>query len=519
VPTLAQRLLIPAVALGVVVVGLIGLDRSPITAMDEVFYVEPARMLATRGQLIAPLFAGLRGLSEHYFLHPPGLFLAQALVFIAFGFGKWQARLPGLLEYGASTALVAAIVVRSVPPRSWRHWLAAGAAILFACDAGVIQSYRIARPDIQATLLALLSLWILVRAAATDRSNNPTTLFLAGLCAGASAMTYFAMIEVLPGALLGALLGSKSIRENVRRGLFWGVGCAIPLAAWGIFILRSPHAFHEQFLKHVSDISRIGGAEPRYLNLIPVREGPAEPWTLGAFLRILSHWSHFEIMPLGFLAFVTLLASGAKHVRGPGRIVLAFMVSAMLLLLNGRSLMPNVVAFMYLGTAVCLAAGWEAEVPWIRSKWARVFFIATPLSYLPIPLARAATTVAHWKARSGEPLNELVRRDIPPGVPVAGVPAAYFAAVANGDDYYYATPLTGLLVYPQPGDLPQFTAAMEKIRPQYLLVDPAFDPLTAPGLPREAHYERIDRFTPPSVNIGSIKRTGYDLVVWKVRYD
>jgi hypothetical protein len=289
-------------------------------------------------------------------------------------------------------------------------------------------------------------------------------------------MTYFAMVEVLPGALIGALLGSKSMRETTRRALVWGAGCAIPLAGWGVLILRSPEAFQDQFLKHVSDISRLGGAEPHYLNLFPVREGPAEPWSLGSFERILSHWTHFEIMPLGFFAFV-------------------------------------------LGTAISLAAGWDAGVEWIHSRWARVFFIATPLSFIPIPLARAVATLTHWQARSGEPLNELVKKDIPRGVPVAGIPAAYFAAVANGNDYYYSTPLTGLLVFPQPGDVPQFAATMEKVRPQYLLVDPGFDPLTAPGLPRHARYERVDHFAPPSVNVGSIRRTGYDIVVWKVVYD
>ena len=46
---------------------LYGLTRSPVTLDDEVFFAEPARMLATSGSLSSPMYFDIAGLNHYFF--------------------------------------------------------------------------------------------------------------------------------------------------------------------------------------------------------------------------------------------------------------------------------------------------------------------------------------------------------------------------------------------------------------------------------------------------------------------
>ena len=84
---------------------LYGLTRSPVTWDDEVFYAEPARMLASSGSLSAPMFFDIAGLNHYFFLEPPVYFLLMAEVYRILGFNEMVTRLGSAIPY--ITAIVA----------------------------------------------------------------------------------------------------------------------------------------------------------------------------------------------------------------------------------------------------------------------------------------------------------------------------------------------------------------------------------------------------------------------------
>jgi hypothetical protein len=82
--SLAKRepLIIWLVLIGIVITAavfvLYGLTRSPATWDDEVFFAEPARMLASSGSLSAPMFFDIAGFDHYFFYQPPVYFLLMA---------------------------------------------------------------------------------------------------------------------------------------------------------------------------------------------------------------------------------------------------------------------------------------------------------------------------------------------------------------------------------------------------------------------------------------------------------
>jgi hypothetical protein len=78
---------------------LYGLTRSPVTWDDEVFFAEPARMLASSSSLSAPMFFDIAGFNHYFFYQPPVYFLLMAGVYRTFGFNETAARLGGAIPY------------------------------------------------------------------------------------------------------------------------------------------------------------------------------------------------------------------------------------------------------------------------------------------------------------------------------------------------------------------------------------------------------------------------------------
>ena len=78
---------------------LYGLTRSPVTLIDEVFFAEPARMLASSGSLSAPMYFDITGLNHYFFTQPPVYFLLMAGAYRVLGFNETVARLGSAIPY------------------------------------------------------------------------------------------------------------------------------------------------------------------------------------------------------------------------------------------------------------------------------------------------------------------------------------------------------------------------------------------------------------------------------------
>ena len=115
---------------------LYGLTRSPVTWVDEVFYAEPARMLASSGSLSSPMFFDIAGLNHNFFLEPPVYFLLMAGVYRVFGFSETVARLGSAIPY------IAGIVAGFFLARSLANRVGLGR--LLSSVAGLLAAFLLA---------------------------------------------------------------------------------------------------------------------------------------------------------------------------------------------------------------------------------------------------------------------------------------------------------------------------------------------------------------------------------------
>jgi len=497
-PAAEPRDLLWPVLAGALCLGVIGLDRSPITWIDEVFYVDPARALAATGSLTSPIFAGVRGLDRHFFLQPPVSFFARALVFLFFGFGKWQARLPGLLEYAACIALVYELVSRAARPTSARRWLAAGAALLYACDAGVIQSARSGRPDQLAAGLLLGSALLLVHDLASSRGRT-SARFWAGLLAGLASMTHASLLAVLPGALAASALGAATPRQRLRWAVACSFGCSLPLAGWGIQILQLPEVWREQFLAHAQATALGAGHIDRLAGL-------------------LEQLRYFRASPLILMGMLAVFVLGARRLQGPARILGVYALSSCLLVFSQEAFFALTVGLFYSAALLGLDALLASGALRLQTRPARVAIVLMVLSCVPIPLIRCGTVLAQWSARSEEPVRALVREHVPKGASIAGVAQGYFAAAENGNPYYYLDPLSGLRIPATQADVAVFASAMARLRPQYVLSEGGHPTVHVEGLPAGSIYEKIAEYHSPAPRLQFLRGNLYSVTLWKIDY-
>ena len=144
------------IAIGFVLINLVGLDRSPIVWMDEVTLNDPGKELALNGHLISSVFSDRNSFGEAYYWQPPGQPLLMALIYRVFGFGIWQTRIPGLLF--ASGIL---IVLYFLSIRLLRNNNGAILSILIlGLDPKFIESARSARMDTQSIFLSILGIYL-----------------------------------------------------------------------------------------------------------------------------------------------------------------------------------------------------------------------------------------------------------------------------------------------------------------------------------------------------------------------
>lgn len=492
---------LPVLLAGALVVGFIGLDRSPVTWVDEVFYAEPARMLAQTGTISSPMFAGLLGLDHHFYLQPPVAVLTQALVFVLFGFGKWQVRFPGLIEYGVCIFLIHRIMITALERTVWAQRIALAAAFLFACDAGVGKRFHSGRPDYLGVALALGSTLLLLRAL-RQASTSPGLFVSAGLLAGAGAMAHPSLVAVVPGAGLALLalqdrpwLGGA----GWRRAALYSLGVGIPVAAWAADILQAPHVWEVQFLAHARGATE-GGGSARLSELI---------------LLPLQKVAYFKAMPLGALAIVALLPF-VRRVRGVGQLVLWQLLTAAGLLLSRETFVYFIVAWFYMGAALVLAALVEGSEPRLQRRWEMAVLVVV-LSYAPVPLGRLAATVLQWNVLSDEGLRTVVHEHVPPGRAVLASPEAYFAVVANGDQFLHAQPLYGMRLPPSSADVATFRTTMKQLRPEYAVLETDQDPQQVLGF-LGASFDKVAAYSPRQKVWGPAAMRTYDVAIWKLRF-
>ena len=216
------------VALGFVVLNLVGLDRSPVVWMDEVTVNDPAKELALNGRMISSVFADWNGFGEAYYWQPPGQPALMALVYKLFAFGIWQTRIPGLL-FGSGTLLVLYLLaVRLLRSRS----AALLSAVILGLDPKYIESARSGRMDTQSLFLALMGVLFFVGVMQDDdhASARGWRVLLAGACLGLAGITH--PLAVAWVAAIGVITVAWRRPGQLHTFLVVAVLAAIPAAMW-----------------------------------------------------------------------------------------------------------------------------------------------------------------------------------------------------------------------------------------------------------------------------------------------
>lgn len=502
----ADRYLVWFVVAGAVAVGLVGIDRSPITWVDEVFYADPARHLARDGRLITTLFGASRGLDRAFFLLPPFSFIERGAVFAIFGFGKWAERLASLAEYALVLVLVARLVGACVRRSPWRGYLMAAATCLLACDAGVIEAYRSGRSDLLGVALVVASGLVLVNGP-SEGAQTLRRMLLAGLLAGLAAMTHPTQAAFVLGLLAGAMVDEPaSARRRLALAATFGLGAALPVAGWSLQIASAPAIWVDQFVRHVSGASSAGTmAGGHAIDVV--------------FERLIGSLHYFTPMPLGLVACSVLTISGAMSGKRGSRVPIGALMTGALLFLSGESFVKFWAPWLY----VSAASGVEAlrasgRLNWLSRRAVTLIFLV-PLSYVPIPLARAAVVVMQWRARDEAPVRALVAKLIPPGVDILSVPQGYFALIENRDEPMYPEPLYGLRLTATAQDIELFRQHVLLRRPPFAMLSSGADPASQLGFITGASFESLGGYDSPSLSFDLLQRAGYGVEIWRIRYE
>ena len=224
---------------------IFGIDRSPITWVDEVFYAEPARQVYLNGSLVSPIFFNVRELDSGFFLHPPVYFLIQSGIFYIFGFSQMAARLPSVFYYLISIALVYLTILNLLESRRDSSVWALLGSSFFAFDNTIIQEVRSGRSGGLAILLMLLSFFVLNK----KDWNLHVRIFLSSFFGGIASLTHPAVCFLIFGYFLNILF-NKNYNNRMKILIIFCFSCSIVFIPYLVYILVNFDSWQSQFLAH-----------------------------------------------------------------------------------------------------------------------------------------------------------------------------------------------------------------------------------------------------------------------------
>jgi 4-amino-4-deoxy-L-arabinose transferase-like glycosyltransferase len=229
-----------------------GLTRSPVTWDDEVFFAEPARMLASSGSLSAPMFFDIAGFNHYFFYQPPVYFLLMAGAYRVLGFNETVARL------GSATPYIVGIVAvffltRSVANRVGLDRLlcsAAGllAAFLLAFNEQSLEMARSARSDWLGVLLLFLG-WLCVSKVARAANRRSIWVSAGFVLMLLATLTHPALGGPAAGIIVAVICCGARLGISRRTALVATLTSAgLVLLPYGVWSLLHFNVWRSQFL-------------------------------------------------------------------------------------------------------------------------------------------------------------------------------------------------------------------------------------------------------------------------------
>ena len=231
---------------------LYGLTRSPVTWADEVFFAEPARMLASSGSLSSPMYFDIAGLNHYFFIQPPVYFLLMAGVYRVLGFNETVTRLGSAIPYIAGIVAVF-FLARSLANRVGLDRLLSSvagllAAFLLAFNEQSVEMARSARGDWLAVLLLFLG-WLCVSKVARAPTHGIIWVSAGFVLLLLATLTHPALGGPAAGIIVAVIFCSARLGISRRTALVGALASAgLVLLPYGVWSLLHFYEWRSQFL-------------------------------------------------------------------------------------------------------------------------------------------------------------------------------------------------------------------------------------------------------------------------------
>jgi hypothetical protein len=437
---------------------LYGLTRSPATWDDEVFFAEPARMLAISGSLSAPMFFDIAGFNHYFFVQPPVYFLLMAGAYRVLGFNETVARL------GSATPYIAGIVAvfflaRSVANRVGLDRLfcsAAGllAAFLLAFNEQSIEMSRSARSDWLGVLLLFLG-WLCVSKVAhapTRRSIWVSAGFALMLLA---TLTHPALGGPAAGIIVAVIFCGARLGISRRTALVATVASAgLVLLPYGVWSLLHFNVWRTQFLDVI--IASGSGSYGSFLST-----------QVGNVLGVVEYAPAIvAVILLGLAVFPWRMSPDAAGALIGASAVAAASTDSYMKFLVLISLVPAMVGVIRLG----------AKVGKRYRQLTVALAVLALLNGFAFPVLRAYTIRQFYRQRDPMLVTENIKRFVPRGAHLMGIPTVYFAAITDGAEFRQYQLLNEVRWGEAANLQGQFRRAVEQYKPTWFALPPGIQP-------------------------------------------
>ena len=440
-----------------VVLVLYGLTRSPVTWVDEVFYAEPSRTLASSGSLASPMFFNIVGLAHHFFLQPPTYFLLMAGAYRVLGFSEIVTRLGSAIPYVAGIA-AAFFLVRSLARRvGLDRLLSSVAALVAACLVAFNQQSdemaRSGRADWLAVVLLFLG-WLCVSKVARAPAHGTIWVSIGFALLVLAGLTHPAVATPAVGVIVAVTFCSATVRLSRRALLAGFLSAGLIAASYGTWCLLHFDVWRVQFVHHV--VSAGSGQSGSFLS--------TQAGNVSTFVK------HEP-----FIVAVVLVGLAAFPWRAIPDALGAIIGMGAVAAISTESYWNFLLLIAMVPAAVGLVVLTTRAASHYRILIAGLVVLAL-LNGLAFPVLRAYEIHEFYGQRDPMVVTVNIERFVPRGSHLMGTPSVYFAAISDGAEFRYYQVLYGVRWGDTAQLQPQFRRDVEQYKPTWFALPPAIQP-------------------------------------------
>ena len=442
---------------------LYGLTRSPVTWVDEVFYAEPARMLASSGSLSSPMFFDIAGLNHNFFLEPPVYFLLMAGVYRVLGFSETVTRLGSAIPY------IAGIVAGFFLARSLANRVGLGrllssvagllAAFLLAFNEQSVAMARSARSDWLAVLLLFLG-WLCVSKVAHAPTHKIIWVSAGFVLLLLATLTHLALGGPAAGIIVAVIFCSARLGISRRTALVGALASAgLVLLPYGVWILAHFGEWRSQFSETMLSSNFFAQGSGIYGSLLSAHvDNVAEVVKYAPAI--------VAVILLGLAVFPWRLSPDAAGALIGASAVAAASTESYMKFLFLISLIPAVAGIILL----------SAKVRKSYRQLTVALVLLALLNGFAFPVLRAYEIHQFYRQRDPMLVTKNIERFVPRGAHLMGIPGVYFAAISDRAEFREFQVLYGARWGKTTNLQGQFRRAVEQYKPTWFALPPGIQP-------------------------------------------